>query len=111
MDNMDCLGHWNYGLLIKITISKKIMLFYKNITLKIEFYIAVILLLNIIIYISRKMKLSMKIVDSGNQKGEKKSPYIQLQDKPVYQMLLFTLIVYLSVPEETEVSDHHHLTI
>ena len=53
----------------------------------------------------------MKIVDSGNQKGEKKSPYIQLQDKPVYQMLLFTLIVYLSVPEETEVSDHHHLTI
>ena len=48
------------------------MLFYKNITLKIEFCIAVILLLNIIIYISRKMKLSMKIVDSGNQKGEKK---------------------------------------
>ena len=48
------------------------MLFYKNIALR--FFITVILLLNIIIYISRKMKLSMKIVDSGNkinEKGEK----------------------------------------
>ena len=95
MDSMDCLGHWNYGLLIKITISKNIMLFYKNTTLKIELYITVILLLNIIIYISRKMKLSMKIVDCGNQKGEKKSPYIQLQETSLSNAVIHTDSIFV----------------